>query len=65
MPTVIVDNINIIFGDLTKIYQDNFQSHLITCNCGAANAVSICSNFKMPKYITFCIDIVDYNIKEI
>ena len=65
MPTVIVDNINIILGDLTKKYQDNFQSNLIICQCGVANAVSICSNFKMPKYISFCIGIVDYNIKEI
>ena len=34
---------------------------MVSCICGAGNAVSICSNFKVPLYTTFCFDIVDYN----
>ena len=61
MPCCIVDNSNIVLKDLAKIYQCNFQSHLVTCICGSNNAVSLNTNFTNLFYLIFCLDIVDYN----
>ena len=61
IPIVVIDKSSINLANLSKIYQENCQSHLITCLCGANNVVSICNIFLAPNYLVFCLDFLDYN----